>query len=108
MTAYLIKERAVKIHHTEICVDDIGRAIDWYCEKLSFEIEYQDNSWALLSFESARVALVLPEQHPPHLAFESKNASKFAKLTKHRDGIASIYINDLFGNTIELLDVPRT
>ena len=98
----------MKIHHTAICVDDIGRAIDWYCEKLSFEIEYQDDSWALLSFENSRVALVLPEQHPPHLAFESKNASKFGKLTKHRDGISSIYINDPFGNTIELLDVPRS
>lgn len=98
----------MKIHHTAICVDDIARAIDWYCEKLSFEIEYQDDSWALLSFENSRVALVLPEQHPPHLAFESKSASKFGKLTKHRDGISSIYINDPFGNTIELLDEPCT
>jgi catechol 2,3-dioxygenase-like lactoylglutathione lyase family enzyme len=98
----------MKIHHTAICVDDIRTAIGWYCQKLNFEIEYQDDSWALLSFENSRVALVLPEQHPPHLAFEVNNASSFGELTKHRDKTASIYINDPFGNTIELVEVPST
>lgn len=100
-------EKRMKIHHTAICVDDIGTAIDWYCQTLNFVVEYQDDSWALLSFDNSRVALVLPEQHPPHLAFESANASEFGELTKHRDGTSSIYIKDPFGNTIELLEVPR-
>ena len=55
----------MKIHHIAICVDDIGEAIDWYCSKLNFEVDYQDESWALISFENSKVALVLPEQHPP-------------------------------------------
>ena len=97
----------MKIHHTAICVDDIHEAIDWYCSKLKFEIEYQDNTWALLSFENSKIALVLPEQHPPHIAFEHKKASDFGELTKHRDGTASVYISDPFGNTIELLELPR-
>ena len=76
----------MNIHLTAVRVDDIGTAIDWYCQKLNFDVEYQDNSWALLSFENSRVALVLPEQHPPHLAFETDNAYAFGELTTLRDG----------------------
>ena len=97
----------MKIHHIAICVDDIVDALDWYCSTLNFEVEYQDDSWALLSFENTKVALVLPEQHPPHLAFEYNNASKFGELKTHRDGTASVYINDPFGNIIELLKLPH-
>ena len=97
----------MKIHHTAICVDDINKAIAWYCSKLKFEIEYEDDTWALLSFENSKIALVLPEQHPPHVAFEHKMASDFGELTEHRDGTASVYISDPFGNTIELLELPR-
>ena len=98
----------MKIHHTAICVDNIDTAIEWYAQKLNFEVEFKDDSWALLSFENSRIALVLPEQHPPHLAFVSDKAADFGVLTKHRDGTSSIYINDPFGNTIELLELPPT
>ena len=46
----------MKIHHSAICVDDIAVATDWYRSIMDFEVEYQDESWALLSFENSKVA----------------------------------------------------
>ena len=47
----------MKIHHTAICVDDIASAIDWYCQKLNFEVEYQDDSWAFLLLKTLGLRL---------------------------------------------------
>ena len=44
-------------------------------------------------------------QHPPHFAIESTNAEAFGKLTKHRDGTASVYIEDPFGNAVEIIEI---
>ncbi len=93
----------MKLHHTALCVDEIQPAIEWYKNRLSFDVDYQDETWALLSFDNTKIALVLPSQHPPHVAFEHDKASTFGEMKPHRDGTASVYVQDPFGNTIELL-----
>ena len=40
----------------------------------------------LLEYDNIKLALVLPNQHPPHLAFEKNNAIDYSKLKTHRDG----------------------
>jgi extradiol dioxygenase family protein len=92
-----------KIHHLAIQVKDIKTAVTWYKEKFDANIIYEDESWAMLEFENLSLALVIPEQHPPHFAIESDDAEKFGKLTPHRDGTASIYLQDPFGNAIEII-----
>jgi hypothetical protein len=77
--------------------------IKWYKETLKANISFQDETWALLDIDNTAIALVLPSQHPPHLAFESLDAEKYGDLTTHRDGTASVYVKDPFGNTIEFL-----
>ena len=52
------------IHHTAIQVKDIAKAVAWYLERFACEIEYQDESWAMLKFANTSLALVLPEQQP--------------------------------------------
>ena len=49
------------IHHIAIKVKDISKAVSWYIEHFACEIEYQDNSWAMLKFSNTSLALVLPE-----------------------------------------------
>jgi hypothetical protein len=49
------------------------------------------------------VALVLHEQHPPHFAIVRSNAEAYGPLKTHRDGTASVYVNDPFGNVIEVV-----
>jgi len=93
----------MKLHHVALCVSDIRQAVDWYVQNLNANIAYQDETWALLDIENTSIALVLPSQHPPHLAFETQDAEKYGKLTPHRDGTASVYVQDPFGNTVEFL-----
>ena len=101
----------MKLHHIGLCVPKIAPAVEWYVETLNANISYQDQSWALLDIENTSIALVLPSQHPPHMAFESLDAEKYGDLTTHRDGTSSVYVKDPFGNTIEFIkpaDVKET
>ncbi len=92
-----------KIHHIAIQVEDVNKAVEWYSRQFDVELAYQDESWALLKFDNISLAIVVPGEHPPHFAVEDDEAEKYGELTPHRDGTASIYINDPFGNAVEIL-----
>ena len=91
------------LHHVAIQVKDIARALKWYSETFNAETVYLDDTWAMLRFENIYLALVIPEQHPPHIAIEHEGAEAHGTLIKHRDGTESIYINDSEGNTLEMM-----
>lgn len=92
------------IHHVAISVKDLSRALEWYTQNFDCKISYQDDTWAMLDFANVQVALVIPEEHPPHLGLTRPHAEKFGELTTHRDGIRSVYIEDSEGNAVEILD----
>ncbi len=92
-----------KIHHIAIQVEDVNKAVEWYSRQFDVELAYQDESWALLKFDNISLAIVVPGEHPPHFAVEDDEAEKYGELTPHRDGTASIYIKDPFGNAVEIL-----
>jgi extradiol dioxygenase family protein len=92
------------MHHVAISVDDISKAVDWYTKTFRCEIAYQDPTWALLKFANLSMALVIPDQHPPHVAFSSPRAEEFGELKGHRDGTRSVYIADPAGNAVEIMD----
>ena len=93
-----------QIHHVAIQVQDIQRAIEWYQSHFTLEVTWQDQTWALIQFSNVALALVLPNQHPPHIAFSIDHADQLGALTTHRDGTRSIYIYDSEGNVVECLD----
>lgn len=92
-----------RLHHIAIPVSNIAEAVAWYQTRFDLEIAYQDNSWALLKFDNVAFALVLPDQHPAHFAIERKDADSYGTLTPHRDGTASVYVEDPWQNVIEIL-----
>lgn len=96
------------LQHVAISVTDIDEALDWYRAQFDVETVYADESWALLRFANISLALTLPEQHPPHIAVERDDAASFGALTRHRDGTASVYIEDPWGNTVEIMQAPRS
>ena len=100
----MIEETLEGIHHIAIRVTDIAVAIDWYMNNSKCKIEYQDSSWALLKYRNIRLALVLPDMHPPHLAFIRHELNSYDKVLKHRDDSLSVYIKDPDGNYIELIE----
>lgn len=91
------------LHHVAIAVRDVAEAVAWYTQTFRCRVAYQDPSWAMLEFENVRVALVLPDQHPPHIAFSHPAAENFGPLKAHRDGTRSTYVSDPSGNSIELM-----
>ena len=91
------------IDHIAISVKEIKSAVDWYTKTFGCEIEYQDETWAFLKFANIKLALVIPEQHPPHLAFVTPKAETYGTLKTHRDGTRSIYVNDPAGNSVEVM-----
>jgi catechol 2,3-dioxygenase-like lactoylglutathione lyase family enzyme len=94
------------IDHIAIPVKNQGSlkaTVEWYLSTFKCEVEYQDDTWAFLRFGNIKLAFVIPEQHPAHLAFVSAKAEEFGPLKTHRDGTRSIYIDDPSGNTVEIM-----
>jgi len=106
----------MKYDHTAITVQTeslLKSNVKWYCDKYKAKVLHQDDTWALLSVWGTKIAFVLPEQHPPHIAFrldrtqweEFKAEGKQFK--KHRDGSESFYEKDLCGNYMEFIFWPK-
>lgn len=91
------------IDHIAIPVTDLSGTVDYYKETFKCKVLYQDDTWAFLQFNNIKLAFVVPEQHPPHIAFIHKEAESFGPLKLHRDGTRSIYIKDPSGNTLEIM-----
>jgi len=91
------------LHHIALQVQDIGKALAWYRGHFDVQTIYEDNTWAMLRFGNIDLALVVPGQHPPHIAVEREDAASFGPLVEHRDGTASVYFADPFGNVIEVM-----
>jgi len=92
------------LDHVAVPVTDVAAAVEWYTSNFRCEVKYQDPTWAFLAFGNIRLALVVPEQHPAHVALISHEAEKYGALTIHRDGTKSCYVKDPWGNAVEILD----
>ena len=91
------------LHHVAIVSKDVAGSVRFYRDTFRCEVSYQDETWALLKFRNISLALVNPDQHPPHLGFVIPNAAEYGTLEPHRDGTESLYIEDPSGNAVELL-----
>lgn len=95
-------EKLDRLDHAALRVKDIGEAVAWYKERFRCAVEYQDATWAILAFENVRLAFVLQEQHPPHIAIVGDPAA-YGSPKQHRDGTASVYLKDPDGNNVEII-----
>ena len=57
----------------------------------------------ILQFKNIKLAIVKPNQHPPHIAFETNEFSKDDVVKLHRDKSRSCYRRDPSGNIYELI-----
>ena len=98
----------MKIDHIAVQVKDIYEGCEWYCHKFNANVLYFDQSWALLEFDNVKLALMLPNTHPNHLAVEV-NPEKYPDLEfkQHRDGSNYHYLQDPWGNCVELINYGR-
>lgn len=92
-----------RLDHLAISVRDIAEAVTWYTRTFRCTVSYQDATWAFLDFANLKVALVVSEQHPPHVALARTDAATFGTLTTRRDGTRSTYVKDPSGNAVEIM-----
>ena len=92
-----------KIDHIAIVVNDIKESVAYYVDNYDCMILHCDESWGYLQFDNTKLALVLKDEHPPHIAFEVDEVEG----KTHRDGSVSKYIEDPSGNKIELIEYPN-
>ena len=92
-----------KIDHIAVVVNDIKESVAYYVDNYDCMILHCDESWGYLQFDNIKLALVLKDEHPPHIAFEVDEVEG----KTHRDGSVSKYIEDPSGNKIELIEYPN-
>lgn len=102
-----------EMDHVAIPTRDIAGSVRFYVETFGAEVLYEDATWAFLRLGQGKLALVTPEQHPPHVALRVNESELQAAATRagkpidrHRDGTIGIYIEDGQGNVIELICYP--
>jgi catechol 2,3-dioxygenase-like lactoylglutathione lyase family enzyme len=91
-----------------VMAGEVEATVDFYLKKFGCSVIYRDHSWAFLRFGNIKLAFVVPDEHPPHLAFISPQAEEFGELKTHRDGTRSVYVRDPSANTIEIMAPPET
>ena len=108
------EEAHVQFDHVAQQVRDIAEAVEWQRRTVpGTSVVYQDATWALVDSAGVRVAFVLAEQHPPHLAFrvdaaelERLAAEHGIEIATHRDATRSIYLEGPGSLQTEIIAYP--
>lgn len=103
----------MKMHFDHIAqvVPNIGEAVRWYQDHIpGTQVLYQDESWAFLDAQGVKLAFVMQDQHPNHLAWRVNNAdletlaAQYGKEIKtHRDHTRSFYLEAPGGQFVEII-----
>lgn len=104
----------MQFDHIAQQVPDIAEAVEWQRRTVpGTRIVYQDPTWALVESGGLKMAFVLAEQHPPHLAFrvdaeelERLAAEHGAEIATHRDATRSIYLQGPGSLETEIIAYP--
>jgi catechol 2,3-dioxygenase-like lactoylglutathione lyase family enzyme len=104
----------VRFDHVAVQVPDIDEAVDWYAGAIpGTRVLYQDRTWALVDAGGARVAFVLADQHPGHLAFrvepaelERLAAEHGRTIDVHRDASRGFYLDAPGDHVVEIIAYP--
>ncbi len=97
--------------HAAQVVPDIAEAIAWYQRTLpNTRVVHQDATWALIEAGGAKIAFVVKDQHPGHLAWRVDDATlenmareHGKEIKPHRDGTRSFYLEAPGGQAIEII-----
>lgn len=100
-----------RFDHVAQQVPDIAGAVEWYQRMLpGVQVLYQDGTWALIEAGGVKLAFVVRDQHPGHLAWRV-DAAELERLARehgrtikpHRDGTRSFYLEAPGGQSIEII-----
>jgi hypothetical protein len=105
----------VRFDHVAQQVPDIAEAVAWQLQAVpGSRVLHQDPTWALVESAGVKLAFVLPEQHPPHIAYrvdddelERLAAQHGAAIAVHRDATRSFYLKGPGSLQTEVISYPE-
>ncbi len=97
--------------HVALVTPDIAGTVAWYVENIpGARVLFQDTTWAFVEAGGTKLAFVVRDQHPNHLAWrvseselERLAAEKGKEVKPHRDGTRSFYLDGPNGQAIEII-----
>jgi len=106
----------MQFDHVAQPVPDIAAALAWWQRAVpGARVLYADDTWGLLEAGGARLAFVMADQHPHHLAFkvsgeelERLAAEHGAEVAVHRDDSRSFYLEAPGDAQVEVIAYPDT
>jgi len=104
----------VKFDHVAQPVPDIAAALAWWQRAVpGAQILYADETWGLLEAGGAKLAFVMADEHPHHLAFKVSDAElerlaaeHGAAIAVHRDASRSFYLEAPGDARVEVIAYP--
>ena len=105
----------MEFDHVAQEVPDIAEAVEWQRRTVpGTTVLHQDPTWALVDSGGAKLAFVLPGQHPSHLAYrvdaaelERLAAEHGLEIATHRDATRSIYLRGPGSLATEIITYPE-
>ncbi len=106
----------MRFDHAAHQVPDIAAAIAWWRETVpGTKVLYEDATWGLIEAGGLKLAFVMADQHPDHLAWRVSEAEleELAEryelaIHPHRDGTRSFYLEAPGGHPLEVIAYPET
>lgn len=100
--------------HVAHQVPDIAQAIAWWRDNVgAVEVLYEDATWGLIEAGGLRMAFVMADQHPGHVAFRvsPERLDELAvrherEAIEHRDGSRSFYVDGPGETGVEIISYP--
>jgi hypothetical protein len=104
----------VQFDHVAQQVPDVAAALEWWSGVVpGARVLYADETWGLLEAGGAKLAFVMADEHPDHLAFKvsGEELARLAALhgvvvSGHRDGSRSFYLAAPGGHGVEVIAYP--
>ncbi len=105
----------MRFDHVAQQVPDIGEAVAWQLQAVpGSRVLHQDPTWALVESAGVKLAFVLPDQHPAHIAYrvdddelERLAARHGATIAVHRDATRSFYLEGPGSLQTEVISYPE-
>ena len=104
----------MEFDHIAQQVPDIAEAVTWWQRTIpGTRVLFQDETWGLVEADGVKLAFVMADQHPGHLAWrvseeelERLAGEHGAAISPHRDGTRSFYLQGPGGQAVEIIAYP--
>ena len=104
----------MEFDHIAQQVPDIAEAVTWWQRTIpGTRVLFQDETWGLVEADGVKLAFVMVDQHPGHLAWrvseeelERLAGEHGAAISPHRDGTRSFYLQGPGGQAVEIIAYP--